>query len=88
MDIHCKRATELLSDSMQRKLTRYERVCLSLHMLICTACRRVRRQVRLIRSVMRQHASELGRSDSGQLVRIPEDVRRRIAATLNAHGAE
>ena len=44
----CRKATELLSASLDRPLTRMERVRLRVHLVICTACRRYRRQIQAI----------------------------------------
>jgi predicted anti-sigma-YlaC factor YlaD len=41
----CRKATELLSASLDRPLTRMEKVRLRVHLVICSACRRYRRQV-------------------------------------------
>ena len=78
MDINCKRAAELLSDSMHRKLTRYERLSLGLHKLICSACRRLRRQFSLIRAAMRD-------VNASQGVTMPDEVRERVAQALRRH---
>ena len=48
----CGEASKLLSDGMERTLTRPERIGLRLHLWICRACRRFRRQIRLLSTLM------------------------------------
>ena len=38
--ISCKRATELLSQKMDQKLSLWQRFVLRFHLLMCSACRR------------------------------------------------
>jgi hypothetical protein len=47
----------MLSQQEVRKLSRPERFGLSIHLLICSSCRRYRRAIALLRTLMRQAAS-------------------------------
>jgi hypothetical protein len=49
----CKRATELLGDAMNRKLSFGERVSLRFHLFVCGACRRYRQQIEIIRQALK-----------------------------------
>lgn len=82
MDIHCKRATELISDSRHRKLTRYERVCLALHMMICRACRAYRRQVELIEEALRESGASVDELLASAGESLSPDARQRIEDAL------
>jgi len=82
MDIHCKRATELISDSMHRTLSRYERVCLALHLVVCKACRAYRRQVRLIEQALRDSDATLDEAIGSTGGTLSPEARRRIAEAL------
>lgn len=46
----CRRATFLISTSLDRPLTRRERLGLRIHLIVCPACRRYRKQVRRLRA--------------------------------------
>ena len=48
----CREASRLISESLDRELTRRERWALRLHTVLCTACRRFADECRLIRSVL------------------------------------
>ncbi len=50
----CRRASELISDAMDRRLSVRERILLRIHLLLCGACRTYRRQLALIRRALRQ----------------------------------
>ncbi|MHC4969193.1 MAG: zf-HC2 domain-containing protein [Planctomycetota bacterium] len=51
----CRRATFLISASLDRGLTRRERLALRMHLLICGPCRLFQRQLRLLRVFVREH---------------------------------
>jgi predicted anti-sigma-YlaC factor YlaD len=49
MNLSCKRASELLSEEQDRDLTFAEWSALQFHLAICSACRAVSAQFRLLR---------------------------------------
>lgn len=51
----CKEATRHISQMQDRPLSLRERVLLRLHLLVCVACSRFERQVRLLRMAMRKY---------------------------------
>ena len=53
LDVSCRRATELLSQQLDRTLTLEEKVALQAHLLICRGCRAVDHQFRFMREAMR-----------------------------------
>jgi predicted anti-sigma-YlaC factor YlaD len=73
----CKDASHLLSERLERKLSRRERWSLRLHLWICANCRRFERHLALLRRALRQ----LGEADAagGDL---PVDARNRIRHAL------
>lgn len=64
--LNCREATQLASESQDRKLGLGQQVGLSFHLLICALCRRYARQIDAITRALR---SERGRvmQDSAQL---------------------
>lgn len=82
MNIHCKRATELISDSMHRPLTRYEKLGLFLHTMICSVCRRYRKQVSMIRNFMRENDATLSDVAEDPSLQLSDDARKRIAQAV------
>jgi hypothetical protein len=53
----CRDAARMISERDARKLTWPERFGLSVHLLICSSCRRYRRGVVMLRTLMRRAAS-------------------------------
>lgn len=53
MTFSCKHAAQLLSESMDRPLSRRERFGLRFHLLVCGLCRTYRKQLRLLRRMLR-----------------------------------
>jgi predicted anti-sigma-YlaC factor YlaD len=54
MNISCKRASELLSAEQDRDLTFREWAALQAHLAVCTGCRAVSRQFKLLRRALQQ----------------------------------
>ena len=52
----------MVSQSLDRKLSLRERINVKLHLLICNACRRMVKQMKLIRALSRPHHTPV---DSG-----------------------
>jgi hypothetical protein len=77
----CRRATELVSASMDRPLARGERIALRLHLILCGRCRRFRRQVRELRSFVRQTPTD-GLPQTFIREHLPEDAKDRIAGAM------
>ena len=75
----CRDAARMLSEQEARKLTWPERFGLSTHLLICSSCRRYRRAIALLRTLMRQAAST-GALNSPE--KLPPDARQRISEKL------
>lgn len=47
--INCKEASRLMSEGLDRDLDLGQRMALRLHLLVCTACSRVKAQVAFLR---------------------------------------
>jgi predicted anti-sigma-YlaC factor YlaD len=52
LTLTCDDSSRLLSDDLDRSLTRSERAALRIHLLICGSCRRFRRQIRFLHELM------------------------------------
>ncbi|MBP7581231.1 MAG: zf-HC2 domain-containing protein [Vogesella sp.] len=58
MGMSCKQASRLISDGMDRPLSRGEQVRLSFHLLLCRNCRHFRQQMQQLRSGIRRARDE------------------------------
>lgn len=54
LSLRCEEADRLMSDSLDRRLGRTERLALRGHLLVCRSCRRAGRQLRALRQAMRK----------------------------------
>lgn len=58
MMMSCRQASRLISDGMDRPLSRSEQVRLSFHLLLCRNCRHFRQQMQQMRSGIRRARDE------------------------------
>ena len=77
LTLNCEESTKLVSDSLDRRLKRSERLAVVLHGLGCWSCRRFRKQIELIRKAMRS-----GKAAAMDASLTPE-ARQRIESALN-----
>jgi hypothetical protein len=73
----CDPIARLVSESLDRPLPRSHRIAVQLHLLYCSACRRYRRQIRLIREALRGEEASAETAPG-----LSADARRRIEDTL------
>lgn len=82
----CKETARLVSESLDRKLSLWQRMNLRLHLMMCGACSAYRGQVRALNRLVRMRfsgAATDSRDDAGP--RCPDESKRRIAASLREH---
>jgi predicted anti-sigma-YlaC factor YlaD len=84
LNMPCEGMSRLSSESLDRELGRLERFALRSHLLYCTACRRYRRQLELLRCAMRRLASDAESGDNSPGPGLPVDVRERIKQALKS----
>ena len=77
----CKETARLVSESMDRKLPLWQRMILSLHLMMCTYCASFKRQLQIIRRASRYNDDNREHESAGS-VRMPEDARRKLKKTL------
>ena len=82
LTLHCREASELVSDELEAPLSRLEALALRGHLLVCSSCRRFRRQIRLIREAARLRARS-AEASSGPDGRLSDEARRRIVRALD-----
>lgn len=85
--LSCKEVSLLESQSMDRRLTLLERLGVSIHLLYCKACPRLRKQMQLIRAACQQYAKEPVDTSSA-LPRLTPEARERIQRELHRKQAD
>lgn len=83
--ISCRKASELISLSMDRPLAPRERLALGLHLCACSMCRAYRRQAAFIRAAARALIARMERLAPGALD-LPPAAAGRIARALERGG--
>ena len=82
LNLPCEGMARLASDSLDRDLTRLERVALRSHLLYCTACRRYLKQLKIIRAALKHLGARLQTDDLLTGPVLPDDARERIKRSL------
>jgi hypothetical protein len=54
----CRHASRLQSEALDRPLSRWERLGLSIHLMLCRMCRRYGRQLRVLQEVSQAQARQ------------------------------
>lgn len=56
--LNCRDATQVMSQSLDRKLTFGERMALRVHLTMCAPCRNCREQLMILREAARRYAND------------------------------
>jgi hypothetical protein len=76
----CNSITEMISESMERRLTIAERLRIRLHFMICVWCARYQSQLLALRESLRLRASQIEKDES--LPSLSPEARERIRKSL------
>jgi hypothetical protein len=88
-NLDCLAASELASDSLDRDLTRGERLALRLHQLVCPPCRHLIAQFQTIRRAVASLPTPWRRDWNNDSVELSAERRAAIKKLLDdAHNAE
>lgn len=80
--LSCKEVTELISQSQDRQLPWYQRLRVRLHVLMCRACGRFRRQMLFLREALRHWRGAVENEDAASEPVLSEEARERIRNAL------
>lgn len=79
--LSCKQASQLVSQSLDRPLNFRERFALRIHLMLCAACRRFKRQLYWLQHAIQRMVAE---TEQDEALGMPGQVRERIAQTLES----
>lgn len=79
--LSCKQASQLLSQSLDRRLSWRERMGLRLHLMVCDVCQRFGKQLAIMRSAVRQMVRA---SEQDEQVRLPVEAKGRITKVIES----
>lgn len=78
--LSCKKASVLISQSLERELTKSERWSLKFHLIICKYCKRFQQQLKLINVALKNIIQET-EHDAG--FTLSNEARSRIQTEIN-----
>jgi hypothetical protein len=82
LNLSCREASRLISESLDRQLTRHDRWALGLHMLLCSACRKFAHQCQWLRDVLANMPDTLRATWSDNGVTLSRERRAQIQRLL------
>jgi predicted anti-sigma-YlaC factor YlaD len=80
--LSCKQASEVISQSLDRKLTAWERFNLKLHLLICKYCRYFSQQLQTLRVAVKANVYSI---ENDNTIGMSNEAKNRIAALVDTH---
>jgi hypothetical protein len=80
--VSCKRAAELISLSLETKLSAWQRLGLAVHLCGCRWCRRFRRELRLVEHACRKWARSDRTTEAAAGATLTGEARQRIRRAL------
>jgi len=79
--LSCKQASQLISQSLDRRISLRERISLRLHLVVCDFCRRFNQQLNQMLSAARVQRHEI---EHDEHIHLPDDAKQRIANALES----
>lgn len=79
--LNCKEYSRLVSEGMDRPLSLWDRVCMSMHRLLCPPCDMIKKQIDGLRKACRFTPPE-NQDENDPSCMLPEDARMRIKKVL------
>ena len=81
MIISCKDASQLISKSLDQRLSFFERLKLRLHLLICDVCTRFNQQLYMLQSAIKKL---LNQTENESSIQLPDHAKARIQKLIEA----
>lgn len=77
--LDCKHTSQLVSRSLDKKLTFRERLAVKMHLMMCKYCRRFEKQLHAIRKGLKTLAEQV---EHDETIQMPPEVKSRIAERI------
>jgi hypothetical protein len=78
----CKEVSQLVSDSLDRKLLLWQRVQVRMHLLMCRFCSRFRKQTLFLRDAARHYLMAVEETETATSAGLSPEARVRIKQSL------
>ena len=79
--LSCKQASQLISQSLDRKLSWRERLALCMHLLICKYCTRFSQQLQILRVALKRMSEAV---ENNTNITLPSATKARIAKSIDS----
>lgn len=79
--LSCKQTSQLVSQSLDRRLTLRERLAVRMHLLLCKYCRRFQQQLLTIRLGLTRMSQSIEQDTN---IQMPSEAKARIGKALEA----
>lgn len=80
--LSCKEVTQLVSESLDRKLPLRQRLGVRMHLFFCKACAHFQEQMLFLRQALRRYAARAHDSEPYSSASLPPEVRDRVKKLL------
>lgn len=77
---NCKKVTQLVSESLDRKLPLYQRMGMRIHLVMCKFCSRYKEQLLFLRKIA--HLYSKNSEDSNLSIQLSSEVGKRIRESM------
>ncbi len=81
----CKEVSRLLSESMERKLSFWERIGLWFHLSMCKLCNGFSKDLQQLREAARRHAEDVENDTGDSDAVLSSEARERMKRRLESH---
>ncbi len=81
----CKEVSRLLSESMERKLSFWERIGLWFHLSMCKLCKGFSKDLQQLREAARRHAEDVENDTGDSDAVLSSEARERMKRRLESH---
>jgi hypothetical protein len=82
----CKEISELISESLDRRLPLGQRIAVRMHLLMCKLCFEFSRQLRFMKKSAQRYIEEIEPSDALSPISLSPEARKRIADAISGEG--
>ena len=82
--LNCEETAQLLSDSMDRRLSVYARIRIYAHLRVCRLCQAYKHQLQLVRDLFKKSPTELVDSEDSVASGLSAEAKRRIIQAIDS----